>query len=544
VLTTGGTGAMCMTCCDDTPTPSDWDCPQTMTCVLDNIGQLVNTGTDNGLVIRDGTLYIAASAVGWDCDQTLTCIAAHLDPGDFTVTGTDDDRVIAVNWAALPSQLTFTGTNGVAVVPGSDNTWTIGLDCSQPLPEPCRTQLQGATGPAGQQGSVGPRGPIGEDGRSAYQVWLDTGNTGTEEDFLSSLVGAPGPQGDTGATGATGPAGQDASLACEQLVPALQGCDIVDGTTVIWDGDGKLSAVGGTGAGIACTDVKPCLINNLSATDDLVASGDLTAVKIKPEAVRDAVTITGTGPITATKNPTTGEVVVALDCSQPLPEPCRTQLKGDPGATGAPGAAGTNGESAYEIWLDQGNTGTENDFLASLQGPVGPAGPQGNEGPPGQDASCATVISCIGSNNDGSIVVTDGLVGAAPGVTVSAGLWTTTTEWSVSSQRWYKRGGWIHCYTRFTRIAGSVILADSRGHIADVLIATINDAAWRPPVNEYFHTSTSYGMGDVSISSANGQLMLRSLGANQAIGSDVPGERSPEVFFNFSWPDRAVFPVG
>ena len=51
------------------------------------------------------------------------------------------------------------------------------------------------------------QGPAGE---SAYQVWLDAGNKGTEADFLSSLVGAtgaPGTKGDTGNTGATGPAG-------------------------------------------------------------------------------------------------------------------------------------------------------------------------------------------------------------------------------------------------------------------------------------------------------------------------------------------------
>ena len=44
----------------------------------------------------------------------------------------------------------------------------------------------------------------GKDGKSAYQIWLDNGNKGTEQDFLNSLKG---PKGDTGATGATGPKG-------------------------------------------------------------------------------------------------------------------------------------------------------------------------------------------------------------------------------------------------------------------------------------------------------------------------------------------------
>lgn len=35
------------------------------------------------------------------------------------------------------------------------------------------------------------------------------------------------------------------------------------------------------------------------------------------------------------------------------------------------------GKSAYEIWLDQGNTGSEADFLASLQGNSGYQGAAG-----------------------------------------------------------------------------------------------------------------------------------------------------------------------
>lgn len=42
---------------------------------------------------------------------------------------------------------------------------------------------------------------------------------------------------------------------------------------------------------------------------------------------------------------------------------------------------GDDGKSAYQIWLDQGNTGTEADFLESLKGPQGPAGEGGGELP-------------------------------------------------------------------------------------------------------------------------------------------------------------------
>lgn len=94
--------------------------------------------------------------------------------------------------------------------------------------------IQGEKGDRGEQGIQGIQGPQGEKGegldystmtpeeiatligKSAYQSWLDAGNTGTEQDFLTSLRGEPGadghdgavgPKGDKGETGAVGPKG-------------------------------------------------------------------------------------------------------------------------------------------------------------------------------------------------------------------------------------------------------------------------------------------------------------------------------------------------
>lgn len=53
--------------------------------------------------------------------------------------------------------------------------------------------------------------------------------------------------------------------------------------------------------------------------------------------------------------------------------------------TNAPSGDGTgaDGLSAYQVWLQAGNSGTVNDYLASLVGPPGPPGPPGDIGPPG-----------------------------------------------------------------------------------------------------------------------------------------------------------------
>lgn len=44
-------------------------------------------------------------------------------------------------------------------------------------------------------------------GKSAYEVWLELGNVGTQQDFIEALRGLQGPQGIQGNTGLTGPQG-------------------------------------------------------------------------------------------------------------------------------------------------------------------------------------------------------------------------------------------------------------------------------------------------------------------------------------------------
>lgn len=42
--------------------------------------------------------------------------------------------------------------------------------------------------------------------------------------------------------------------------------------------------------------------------------------------------------------------------------------RGPRGIDGPPGPAGSDGKSAYDFWLEEGNTGTITDFFASLSG--------------------------------------------------------------------------------------------------------------------------------------------------------------------------------
>ena len=48
---------------------------------------------------------------------------------------------------------------------------------------------KGDKGDTGEQGEKGDKGDTGADGKSAYEIWLEQGNTGSEEDFLDWLKG-------------------------------------------------------------------------------------------------------------------------------------------------------------------------------------------------------------------------------------------------------------------------------------------------------------------------------------------------------------------
>lgn len=69
-----------------------------------------------------------------------------------------------------------------------------GCGCSQPGDKGDKGD-KGDTGAPGVPGKPGEDGVDGVDGKSAYQLWLENGNTGSVQDFLESLRG---PKGDAG----------------------------------------------------------------------------------------------------------------------------------------------------------------------------------------------------------------------------------------------------------------------------------------------------------------------------------------------------------
>lgn len=89
------------------------------------------------------------------------------------ITGT---MLSTITIEQLRKELAENGGGGVSVVGPQGEPGPKG-DKGDPGPA-------GETGPAGRDGV---NGHDGKDGKSAYQIWLDLGNTGSEQDFIDSL---------------------------------------------------------------------------------------------------------------------------------------------------------------------------------------------------------------------------------------------------------------------------------------------------------------------------------------------------------------------
>ena len=106
-------------------------------------------------------------------------IQSTVDNGDgtFTLNYTDGTSFTTIN---------FTGTAGQDGLPGKSayQSW---LDAGN-----TGTELEFVSSLSGSDGTDGSDGADGIDGKSAYEIWLDQGNIGNEIDFLSSLEGPKG----------------------------------------------------------------------------------------------------------------------------------------------------------------------------------------------------------------------------------------------------------------------------------------------------------------------------------------------------------------
>ena len=172
----------------------------------------------------------------------------------------------------------------------------------------------------GEQGEDG----VGLDGKSAYQIWLDLGNIGTEQDFINSL-----------ASGGIDLSAYLTELEAQGLYQPIGAyiTDEADPTVPDWAKAATKPTYTAAEVGAAETVHSHTALHthsNKSVLDDTTASFTLA-----DESKLDGLS-NYTHPATHSISEVSG-LQTALD-----------------------------GKSAYQVWIDLGNEGTEQDFINSL----------------------------------------------------------------------------------------------------------------------------------------------------------------------------------
>ena len=287
-----------------------------------------------------------------------------------------------------------------AIVAGAEDKQ---IECV-PGAEVLRVYITRGGSGSGGSGAPGPAGKDGEDGKSAYQIAVANGFTGSEQAWLASLRGPRGEKGPQGQQGDQGPAGQQGPQG-EQGPQGLQGLQGVEGPQGQKGEKGEDGKDGKSAYEVAVangfTGTVQEWLQSLKGSGSGGGSGGAIPVPgpkgDKGEPGKDGVQ----GPVgpVGPQGPT-GEA--GPQGPQGIPGPTGPQgLTGEKGAPGERGEQGpkgdpgANGKSAYELAKEEGFTGSQTEWLASLkgqdgqkgergepglQGPAGPKGEQGQQG--------------------------------------------------------------------------------------------------------------------------------------------------------------------
>jgi hypothetical protein len=190
-----------------------------------------------------------------------------------------------------------------------------------------KTSGSSVAGPAGPQGPIGLTGPAGAQGPIGL-----TGPAGP--------AGAVGPQGPAGPAGAQGPIG----------LTGPAGANGVDGAVGPQGPQGPAGAQGPIG-----------LTGPAGAQGPIGLTGPAG-----PAGAQGPIGLTGPAGPAGAQGP--------IGLTGPAGPAGAQGPAGPTGPTGLTGAAGANGLSSYQIAQNNGFSGSETQWLASLVGPQGPAG--------------------------------------------------------------------------------------------------------------------------------------------------------------------------
>lgn len=161
---------------------------------------IVNSGRTLRFVYTDGEITDV------DLPETVKAISLQKngDTNIMTITNTNGNTQI------------FNIEDGKEynVIATSDNVHIVREEDTESTPKSVTFKISvdtvaGEKGDKGDKGDTGNAGTNGQDGKSAYQIAVDNGFVGTEQEWLTSLKGQDGTNGTNGTDGQDGSDGQD-----------------------------------------------------------------------------------------------------------------------------------------------------------------------------------------------------------------------------------------------------------------------------------------------------------------------------------------------
>ena len=235
-------------------------------------------------------------------------------------------------------------------------------------------------GPEGQHGEIGPQGPIGERGHDGLTWTPRITQDGTslyfenERGEKSTTYRFKGESGERGAQGPAGPGGQDADLWKPQITPDGKQLFFVNQKgeqTEKYPIQGVKGDRGAEGPTGPIGPEGPVFIPSINADGQISWSNNGNLPNPSPVNIKGSQGQKGDNGAIFHPSVVDGYLTWTNDKGLPNPDPVKIT-----GPQGEMGETGLTGKSAYQIWLDQGFVGTEQDFLDSLKGEQGEAAEQ------------------------------------------------------------------------------------------------------------------------------------------------------------------------
>jgi hypothetical protein len=235
---------------------------------------------------------------------------------------------------------------------------------------------------------VGPQGEPGQEGKSAYEVAVENGFEGTEEEWLESLIG---PQGEPGQDGnGTSYYGQAGTTSPEEVIIDEKGVYQSTGILGVLDEEKSYKMILGEEdtLGLKNDTGQTQLFLVYASADVQVGNNKILGLKLSVNGnlIDQSECQAPTGVASSFAKLVTNWIVelnqgdeVAINLANFTNSDPLTVLRSKIVATTI-SKQGQEGQSAYEIAVENGFEGTEEQWLESLVGPQGPEGPPGTGG--------------------------------------------------------------------------------------------------------------------------------------------------------------------